>query len=86
MVTSTPSTPSASCAKFVPKSDRLNAVAPAKSGSIGWPEPMFDLYRAAEISPNATRNTRPRPRVIQVERRDQSLVHSERRTWRPVTR
>ncbi len=42
-VTSTPSTPRASWAKFVPKRDRLTAVAEAKSRSMCRPESRLDL-------------------------------------------
>jgi hypothetical protein len=85
-VTSTPSTPRASCAKFVPNRDRLTAVAAAKSASMRWPELILDLYSTAARSPNATRNSSAKPRVIQVERKDHSFAHSECSTRPPQTR
>lgn len=70
----------------MPNRDRLTAVAVAKSGSMCRPELIRDLYSTAARSPNATRNSAAKPKVIQVERKDHSLAHSECSTRPPETR
>jgi hypothetical protein len=70
----------------VPNRDRLTDVTAAKSAPMCPPELIVDLYTAAPMSPNASWNSRPKPRVIQVERKDHSLAHSECSTRPQVTR
>ena len=80
VISSTPRTPTASCAKNVPVSDVEMAVTPG-SNPVVWLAVM-----AANIAPRPIISTTAISRVETEERRERNLVHSDSTTRGPVTR